>query len=94
MEKTVAGMLASLVGVDQVDVEENFFALGGHSLLGAQLIARVRSAFGVEMSLLVLVEGPTVAELSLEIEQLLARKAEGKKPQEAPCAVKSIAYSK
>jgi hypothetical protein len=42
--------------------------------VGAQLIARVRRVFGVEMSLRVLFDGPTVAELSAEIERLLALK--------------------
>jgi acyl carrier protein len=74
LEKTVADILGSLLGVERVDVEGNFFVLGGHSLLGAQLIARVRQVFGVEMSLRVLFEAPTVAELSAEIERLLAPK--------------------
>lgn len=74
VEKTVAKILAGLLGVDSVDVEGNFFVLGGHSLLGAQLIARVRKALGVEMSLRVLFAAPTVATLSTEIERLLAAK--------------------
>jgi len=71
MEKTVAEMLGGLLGREQVDVEANFFELGGHSLVGAQLIGRIRRAFGVEMSLRILFEGPTVAQLSVEIERLL-----------------------
>jgi amino acid adenylation domain-containing protein len=74
VEKTVAAILAGLLGVDKVDVEGNFFVLGGHSLLGAQLIARVRKILGVEMSLRVLFAAPTVASLSIEIERLLAAK--------------------
>lgn len=85
-EKTVAHILASLLGVERVDVEANFFALGAHSLVGAQLIARVRREFGVEMSLRVLFEAPTVAELSAEIQRLLALKLEGTKAREIPCA--------
>lgn len=54
LERTLGRILGNLLGTEQVDVEENFFALGGHSLLGAQLIARVRREFGVEMSLRVL----------------------------------------
>ena len=34
MEKTVAGILEHLLKLEHVDVEENFFSLGGHSLLG------------------------------------------------------------
>jgi amino acid adenylation domain-containing protein len=69
-EKTVAAILTRLLGLERVDVHENFFSLGGHSLLGAQLVARVRAAFGVEMPLRVLFEAPTVAGLSAEIDHL------------------------
>jgi len=77
VEKTVANMLGTLLGTDRVDVEGNFFVLGGHSLVGAQLIARTRNTYGVEMSLRVLYEGPTVAQLALEIERMLALKERG-----------------
>jgi len=74
MEKTVATMLAPLLELDYVDVSDNFFSLGGHSLLGAQLVARVRDTFGIEIPLRVVFEAPSVAELSAEIEQLLVAK--------------------
>ncbi|HTS18888.1 MAG TPA: non-ribosomal peptide synthetase [Verrucomicrobiae bacterium] len=74
MEKAVAGILGKLLGLETVDVQENFFAMGGHSLLGAQLMARVRDTFGVEVPLRTLFEAPTVAELSAEIERRLVAK--------------------
>jgi acyl carrier protein len=76
MEKTVAGILERVLNLEHVDVEENFFSLGGHSLLGAQLVARFRDTFGIEMPLRVIFEAPTVAELSAEIERLLVTKLE------------------
>ncbi|HVM59919.1 MAG TPA: amino acid adenylation domain-containing protein [Verrucomicrobiae bacterium] len=76
MEKAVASILGPLLGLENVDVEENFFALGGHSLLGAQLMARVRDTFGVEVPLRTLFEAPTIAELSAEIERRLVAKLE------------------
>jgi amino acid adenylation domain-containing protein len=76
MEKTVAGILARLLELEHVDLKDNFFSLGGHSLLGAQLIARVRDTFGIEMPLRVVFEAPTVSELSAEIERLLVVKLE------------------
>jgi amino acid adenylation domain-containing protein len=82
MEKTVAGILERVLNLDHVDVEENFFSLGGHSLLGAQLVARFRDTFGIEMPLRVIFEAPTVAELSAEIERLLVTKLEAMSEKE------------
>jgi len=69
-EQHVAEILGELLNLESVGLEDNFFLLGGHSLLGAQLIARLRDAFGVEISLRSLFEGPTVAALSAELDRL------------------------
>lgn len=76
VENTVAGIVASLLGVDQVDAQANFFALGGHSLLGAQLIARIRAAFGIILPLRRVFDAATVAELSADIEEILVAEVE------------------
>ena len=82
IEERVAGILAKLLALEQVGAHDNFFLLGGHSLLGIQLIARVRDAFGVELSLRRLFEAPTIAELSAEVEQLLFAKPEAMSEEE------------
>jgi hypothetical protein len=62
IEEVLTGVWAEVIGVDQVGVHDNFFAdLGGHSLLGTQLVARVHSAFEVDVPLRWLFEAPTVA---------------------------------
>jgi acyl carrier protein len=71
IEERVAEMVATLLQVQAVGREENFFLLGGHSLLGAQLLVRVRDSFGVDLSLRTLFDLPSVAGLSSEIEQRL-----------------------
>lgn len=83
VEKRVAVIVANLLGLPQVGVNDNFFLLGGHSLLGTQVIARVRESFNVELSLRTLFESPTVAHLSAEIERLLMVKLEGMSEEEA-----------
>jgi amino acid adenylation domain-containing protein len=70
-EERLAAILASLMGLDRVGVNENFFLLGGHSLLGTQVISRVRDSFGVELPLRSLFDAPTISDLSAEIERLI-----------------------
>ena len=72
VEKRVVAILAELLALEKVGVDDNFFFLGGHSLLGTQLIARVRNSFDVELSLRTVFDSPTAAELSDEIERLLS----------------------
>jgi amino acid adenylation domain-containing protein len=83
VEQRVMGILAPLLGLEQVSVEDNFFLLGGHSLLGTQLIGRIRDTFGVELSLRSLFDAPTVAKLTTEIERLLIEKLESMTEDEA-----------
>jgi acyl carrier protein len=69
-------IVAGLLGLERVGVNENFFYLGGNSLFGTQLIARLRDAFGVDVPLLRLFDLRTVANLAAEIERLLVTKVE------------------
>src|SRR5437879_4456189 len=50
IERRVAGLVANLLNLEKVGREDNFFLLGGHSLLGAQLIADLRQGVGVEIT--------------------------------------------
>ncbi|MEZ5920172.1 MAG: amino acid adenylation domain-containing protein [Parvularculaceae bacterium] len=85
----MAALWSELLGVDSVAVDENFFELGGHSLLAMQLIARLRDAFGVEISPRAVFEAPTIAQLcerlaqhGLELDALppLNRRLPGQEP--------------
>lgn len=89
VEVEVAAVLAPLLEVERVSAEGNFFLLGGHSLLGTQLIARLRDRFDVELSLKALFEAPTVAAIATEIERLILERldeADADEPQGAPLA--------
>jgi acyl carrier protein len=49
MERAIAAIWCEVLGVDHVGVNDNFFDLGGHSLLSMQVIARVERAVGVRL---------------------------------------------
>jgi amino acid adenylation domain-containing protein len=83
LEERLAAMLSSLLGVQPVSVHDNFFLLGGHSLLGTQLIGQIRGAFGVDLALRSLFDAPTIAELTQEIERLLLARVEAMSEEEA-----------
>ncbi len=76
IEEQLTEIVTTLLGLEQVGIDDNFFMLGGHSLLGTQVIAQVADTFGVDLSLLTLFEAPTVRQLSAEIEQLILAKVE------------------
>ncbi len=82
-EEQLAKMLCSLLHVDRVGVNDDFFLLGGNSLLGAQVIARTRDIFGVDLPLLSLFDHPTISELAAEIEDLILAKVQRMTDDEA-----------
>ncbi len=69
-EQRVADLVARLLHVDKVGANDNFFLLGGNSLLGTQVINRVSARFGVDLTLLALFDHPTVAGIAQQIEKL------------------------
>ena len=74
-EEVVVGFFAELLPGARIGVTDDFFALGGHSLLATRVLARVREAFGVELSLRDFFEAPTAAGLAERI--ATAARAEG-----------------
>jgi len=71
-EMALAEIWRDVLRIEHVGVRDNFFELGGHSLLMTQVILRVRDAFQAELSMRTFFESPTIAELSVAIEELLA----------------------
>jgi amino acid adenylation domain-containing protein len=69
IEQKLAELVARLLDVQQVGVRNNFFDLGGHSLLISRLVIQVRELFQVDVPLRSLFDEPTVERLALLIEQ-------------------------
>jgi amino acid adenylation domain-containing protein len=72
-EELLAGIWASVLGIEAVGIHDNFFALGGHSLLAMRVLSRLRKTFQVEIPLRALFDTPTVASLARCVE--MARQA-------------------
>jgi amino acid adenylation domain-containing protein len=66
-------IVRELLERNTIALEDNFFLVGGHSLLGTQLLMRVRKEFGVGLSLRQLFETPTVEGLASSVELMLGR---------------------
>ena len=71
IEEKLLTMVQSVLKNDAVVAEDNFFLAGGHSLLGMQLVIRVREAFGVDLSPQQLIEAPTVERMALLVGTML-----------------------
>jgi FkbH-like protein len=76
IEEMLANIWARLLNIDRVGTSDNFFKLGGHSLLGTVMFSRVRDTFEVELPLVSLFEAPTVAGLAALIEQQLIEQSD------------------
>jgi natural product biosynthesis luciferase-like monooxygenase protein len=64
VEEIIADLWQTLLGVERVGAEDNFFRLNGNSLIALQAIARIQSVFGVKLSVRSFFESPTVAGLA------------------------------
>jgi amino acid adenylation domain-containing protein len=84
-EEVLAGIWAELLRMERVGVHDDFFVLGGHSLLITRVISRLRAAFGVELAVRALFEAPTV--------ELLARAVEGARAGGAAPAQEPIPHA-
>ena len=67
VEQTLAQQWAAVLGLERVGRHDNFFDLGGHSLMITQVISRVQDAFQVALPLRSLFDQPTIAELAQTI---------------------------
>ena len=60
MEQAMAELWSQVLGVERVGVHDNFFDLGGHSLMAMRLIAAIRDTFGISLPLKMFFETPTI----------------------------------
>ncbi|MGQ5228519.1 non-ribosomal peptide synthetase [Streptomyces sp. yara] len=64
-EEKLCSLFAELLGVEKIGIDDDFFALGGHSLMATRLSSRIRKQFDVSLPLSTIIKYPTVAELAV-----------------------------
>ena len=84
VEEIVEGIWCAVLGVPRAGSNDNFFDLGGHSLLGTQVVSRVREQFHVELPLRAIFESPTLSALARRIEDLRRTGGEAGPPRIEP----------
>lgn len=67
VEETLAGIYAQVLGLYRVGIDESFFDLGGNSLLAMRVVAGVRRALNVDLTVRSLFDAPSVASLSQQL---------------------------
>jgi acyl carrier protein len=72
IEQTVMRVWREVLGVEDAGPDDDFFELGGDSLVATRLVARLREELDTAVSLLAVFDNPTASELALELEQTRA----------------------
>ncbi|MDJ0841406.1 MAG: amino acid adenylation domain-containing protein, partial [Acidobacteriota bacterium] len=82
-EEQLAAIWSQVLGVERIGVHDNFFDLGGHSLLVTQVVSRIRAVFDVDLPLRTVFEHATVADLARALTEVM-RVDELDMPQPVP----------
>jgi acyl carrier protein len=69
-EQSLAAIWKEVLEVPEVGVDDNFFDLGGHSILAIRVLARIKAEFDVELSQAAFFQSPTIAELAALLDTL------------------------
>ncbi|WP_240930238.1 non-ribosomal peptide synthetase, partial [Streptomyces coryli] len=84
VEEVLCGLFAEVLGLEKVGAEVSFFALGGDSLLAMRLIARIRAALDIEVSIRGLFASPTVAGVARLMDAGAGESRAALRPQSRP----------
>jgi acyl-CoA synthetase (AMP-forming)/AMP-acid ligase II len=80
LEQTLAGIWAEVLEVEQVGLHDNFFALGGDSLLATRVVIRLGEVAHLDADISLVFEAPTIEEMAERIEALTHAAAASQRP--------------
>jgi acyl-CoA synthetase (AMP-forming)/AMP-acid ligase II/acyl carrier protein len=90
VEEAMAGFWCEVIGIERAGINDNFFLVGGDSLMAARVVARIQAAFNVDLPLESIFRRPTVAEQADEVRELILQKIETLSDEEASQLLKSM----
>ncbi len=76
VEDLLVDICAEMLGVARVSVRDNFYDLGGHSLIALRLVSRINDYFQIDMSVRTLLEFPVLMEFAQRLRSISARPAQ------------------
>ncbi len=82
-EETLASIWRDVIGVSRVGIHDNFFDIGGHSLLALRLISRINQAYQLKLPLRQLFDMPTILEFALSVENIVFGEVDSLTEEEA-----------
>lgn len=71
-EDILCALFCEVLELERINKDDNFFDLGGDSLAATRLVNRVRSRFGVEVSVEALFDAPSVSQMAVRLRELVA----------------------
>lgn len=83
LERRIASIFQELLGIEQIGIHDNFFALGGDSLTGTVLVSKLRQEFQIQLPFRYLMEAPSIGDLAMVVEAILIEQLEELTEEEA-----------
>jgi acyl transferase domain-containing protein/acyl carrier protein len=88
IQRTIASIWQDLLGIEPIGIHDNFFDLGGHSLMATQLASRLRDVLRVDLPLRSVLETMTVADMAVRVAQQQAEHVDGEQLARMLAAIK------